>query len=78
VKFVSKIVSRLGNKLPKYIVSNYVIACFHQPEFHTQEQAEEFANSLTDVIAEITEKMDIRFDEVDWSIVEVEQENEDA
>jgi hypothetical protein len=64
--------------MSKFIVVNYVINSFHEPQFHSAEQAEEFAQSLTDALAEITYKMGVRWDEVDWSIEEVEEENEDA
>ena len=56
----------------KYVVVDYTIKGFWQPEFDTREQAERFANVLTDMLAEFTAKSDIRWDEVDWKIERAE------
>jgi pyruvate dehydrogenase complex dehydrogenase (E1) component len=55
----------------KYVVVDYTIKGFWQPEFNTAKQAEHFAQVLTDMIAEFTARNDIRWDEVDWKIEKV-------
>jgi hypothetical protein len=62
--------------MAKYVVADYVIKSFWQPEFDTVEQAERFANVLTDMLAEYTANNDIRWDEVDWKIERAESNEE--
>ena len=59
--------------MAKYVVADYVIKSFWQPEFDTVEQAERFANVLTDMLAEYTANNDIRWDEVDWRVVRIDE-----